>query len=108
MRVWGGRPLRVSMTRQTGVFGVMQAGRHANHRRMKIVTWNINGVRARIDNLLHWLQEANPDIVCLQEIKTLDEGFPASRSRRWATTSRRWDRRGSTASPSCRSCVSTR
>ena len=43
---------------------------------MKIVTWNINGVRARIDNLLHWLQEANPDIVCLQEIKTLDEGFP--------------------------------
>ena len=43
---------------------------------MKIVTWNINGVRARIDNLLHWLQEANADIVCLQEIKTLDEGFP--------------------------------
>ena len=43
---------------------------------MKIVTWNINGVRARIDNLLHWLREANPDIVCLQEIKTLDEGFP--------------------------------
>jgi len=43
---------------------------------MKIVTWNINGVRARIGNLLHWLQEANPDIVCLQEIKTVDEGFP--------------------------------
>ena len=43
---------------------------------MKIVTWNINGVRARIDNLLHWLQEANPDIVCLQEIKTVDDGFP--------------------------------
>jgi len=43
---------------------------------MKIVTWNINGVRARIGNLLHWLREANPDIVCLQEIKTVDEGFP--------------------------------
>jgi len=43
---------------------------------MKIVTWNINGVRARIDNLLHWLQESQPDIVCLQEIKTVDEGFP--------------------------------
>ena len=54
----------------------MPAGRHANHRRMKIVTWNINGVRARIDNLLHWLREADPDIVCLQEIKTVDEGFP--------------------------------
>jgi exodeoxyribonuclease III len=43
---------------------------------MKIVTWNINGVRARIDNLLHWLKESQPDIVCLQEIKTLDDGFP--------------------------------
>ena len=43
---------------------------------MKIVTWNINGVRARIDNLLHWLQESAPDIACLQEIKTVDEGFP--------------------------------
>jgi exodeoxyribonuclease-3 len=43
---------------------------------MKIATWNINGVRARIENLLHWLKESQPDIVCLQEIKTLDEGFP--------------------------------
>jgi exodeoxyribonuclease-3 len=43
---------------------------------MKIATWNINGVRARIENLVHWLQESQPDIVCLQEIKTQDEGFP--------------------------------
>ena len=43
---------------------------------MKIVTWNINGVRARIDNLLTWLKESDPDIVCLQEIKTVDDGFP--------------------------------
>jgi len=43
---------------------------------MKIVTWNINGVRARIENLVAWLQESQPDIVCLQEIKTVDEGFP--------------------------------
>ncbi|MDO9417065.1 exodeoxyribonuclease III [Pararhizobium sp.] len=43
---------------------------------MKIATWNINGVRARIDNLVAWLKESNPDIVCLQEIKTVDEGFP--------------------------------
>ena len=43
---------------------------------MKIASWNINGVRARIDNLLHWLKESAPDIVCLQEIKTQDEGFP--------------------------------
>ena len=43
---------------------------------MKIVTWNINGVRARIDNLLTWLKESEADIVCLQEIKCEDSAFP--------------------------------
>ncbi|MFC5585797.1 exodeoxyribonuclease III [Nitratireductor kimnyeongensis] len=43
---------------------------------MKIATWNINGVKARIDNLLHWLEESSPDIACLQEIKSVDELFP--------------------------------
>lgn len=43
---------------------------------MKIVTWNINGVRARIENLCAWLKESDPDIVCLQEIKSVDENFP--------------------------------
>jgi exodeoxyribonuclease-3 len=43
---------------------------------MKIVTWNINGARARLGNLLHWLKESKPDIACLQEIKTVDEQFP--------------------------------
>ena len=43
---------------------------------MKIATWNINGVKARIDTLLRWLTETRPDLVCLQEIKTVDEGFP--------------------------------
>src|SRR5690606_7617884 len=43
---------------------------------MKIATWNINGVRARIGNLTHWLRESAPDIVCLQEIKTVDDQFP--------------------------------
>src|SRR5688572_12003905 len=45
---------------------------------MKIATWNINGVRARIDSLTAWLKESQPDVVCLQEIKTVDEGFPTS------------------------------
>jgi exodeoxyribonuclease-3 len=45
---------------------------------MKIATWNINGVKARIDTLLTWLQSANADVVCLQEIKSVDEGFPKS------------------------------
>ncbi|MBL0374896.1 exodeoxyribonuclease III [Rhizobium sp. KVB221] len=43
---------------------------------MKIATWNINGVRARIENLVAWLKESNPDIVCLQEIKCQDDAFP--------------------------------
>jgi exodeoxyribonuclease-3 len=43
---------------------------------MKIATWNINGVKARIDTLRQWLSDSSPDIVCLQEIKSVDEGFP--------------------------------
>ncbi|MBS3647487.1 exodeoxyribonuclease III [Pseudaminobacter sp. 19-2017] len=43
---------------------------------MKIATWNINGVKARIGNLLTWLKESAPDIVCLQEIKSVDDQFP--------------------------------
>jgi exodeoxyribonuclease-3 len=44
---------------------------------MRIATWNINGVKARIDNLVHWLREGQPDVVCLQEIKSVDDAFPA-------------------------------
>jgi exodeoxyribonuclease-3 len=43
---------------------------------MRIATWNINGVRARIDTALSWLKDANPDIVCLQETKIEDAQFP--------------------------------
>jgi exodeoxyribonuclease-3 len=45
---------------------------------MRIATWNINGVKARLENLLTWLKETSPDVVGLQEIKTVDEGFPAA------------------------------
>ena len=44
---------------------------------MKIATWNVNSVKARLDTVRTWLAQAAPDIVCLQEIKTTDEGFPA-------------------------------
>ena len=44
---------------------------------MKIATWNINGIKARIEGLKTWLTESAPDVVCLQEIKSVDEGFPA-------------------------------
>jgi exodeoxyribonuclease-3 len=43
---------------------------------MRIATWNINGVRARIDTALSWLKDANPDIVCFQETKIEDAAFP--------------------------------
>lgn len=43
---------------------------------MRIATWNINGVKARIESLLSWLKETSPDVVGLQEIKSIDEGFP--------------------------------
>ena len=46
---------------------------------MKIATWNINGIKARLETLLTWLQQAAPDVVCLQEIKSLDENFPGAR-----------------------------
>ena len=43
---------------------------------MKIVTYNINGIGARLENLLRWLAEAAPDVVCLQELKAPQEKFP--------------------------------
>jgi exodeoxyribonuclease-3 len=43
---------------------------------MKIATFNINGVNRRLQNLLDWLDEARPDIVCLQELKAADAEFP--------------------------------
>ncbi|MFM7084945.1 MAG: exodeoxyribonuclease III [Hyphomicrobium sp.] len=43
---------------------------------MKIVTWNINGIKARIENVVKFLSEIKPDIIGLQEIKSLDDGFP--------------------------------
>ncbi len=44
---------------------------------MRIATFNINGIKARLPRLLEWLEETQPDVACLQEIKTQDEGFPA-------------------------------
>ena len=43
---------------------------------MKIATFNINGVRARLQRLVEWLREAQPDVVCLQELKAPAEAFP--------------------------------
>ena len=43
---------------------------------MKITTWNINGVKARFEAAVAYLKQESPDVICLQEIKSVDEGFP--------------------------------
>lgn len=43
---------------------------------MKIATYNVNGIRSRLPNLLEWLEREAPDIACLQELKSADRGFP--------------------------------
>lgn len=45
---------------------------------MKIATYNINGIKARLPRLIEWLEETRPAVACLQEIKSQDEGFPAA------------------------------
>jgi exodeoxyribonuclease-3 len=45
---------------------------------MKIATWNINGVKARLDTAVTYLKDAQLDVVCLQEIKCADEAFPGA------------------------------
>jgi exodeoxyribonuclease-3 len=43
---------------------------------MRIATWNVNSVNARLETVLDWFREAQPDVACLQEIKCVDEKFP--------------------------------
>lgn len=43
---------------------------------MKIASWNVNSIKSRLPHLLAWLDAAKPDVVCLQETKTIEENFP--------------------------------
>jgi exodeoxyribonuclease III len=43
---------------------------------MKIISWNVNSIRARIENVLNYIKQSEPDILLLQEIKTQEENFP--------------------------------
>ena len=43
---------------------------------MKLVTYNVNGIKARLPRLIEYLTEAQPDVVCLQELKASDDTFP--------------------------------
>jgi exodeoxyribonuclease-3 len=44
---------------------------------MRIATWNINSVTTRLDRVLNWLETREPDVLCLQELKTTEAAFPA-------------------------------
>ena len=71
-------------------------------RLMKIATFNPNNVNRRLPNLLRWLKDAKPDVVCLQELKCTDEAFPAAAISQ-AGYHAVWRGRGpGTASRSCR------
>ena len=48
---------------------------------MKLVTWNINSIRARTERLLTWIGNERPDVLCLQETKVEDSGFPVEQLR---------------------------
>jgi len=45
---------------------------------VKVATFNVNGINGRLERLLDWLEREQPDIACLQELKTSDERFPAA------------------------------
>jgi exodeoxyribonuclease-3 len=43
---------------------------------MRIATWNVNSINARLETVAAWFKQATPDVACLQEIKCVDEAFP--------------------------------
>ena len=43
---------------------------------MLIATWNVNSIRTRLSQIIDWINQVSPDILCLQEIKVIDESFP--------------------------------
>ena len=43
---------------------------------MKIASWNVNSIKARLPRVVEWLSDAAPDVVLLQELKCVDENFP--------------------------------
>ena len=46
---------------------------------MKVATWNVNSIKARIDPAVAWMKDAAPDVLCMQEIKCSDDAFPSER-----------------------------
>jgi exodeoxyribonuclease-3 len=60
----------------TSGFRIRSCSTKIERQPVRIATWNVNSIKQRIDSARAWLAERQPDIVCLQETKTVDEGFP--------------------------------
>ena len=43
---------------------------------MLIATWNVNSIRTRLSQIIDWINQVNPDVLCLQETKVIDDSFP--------------------------------
>ena len=61
---------------------------------MRIATWNVNSLRARLDFVLHWLRARQPDVVGIQELKLEDEHFPSAELEREGYRSAAYCQRG--------------
>lgn len=46
---------------------------------MKLASWNVNSIRARVDRVIEWVQAQQPDVLCMQELKCEESAFPAER-----------------------------
>lgn len=64
------------MTSGAGSLSSLLPRSHPATAAMRIATWNVNSIRARLPRVLDWLDRRRPEVVCLQETKCLDERFP--------------------------------
>jgi exodeoxyribonuclease-3 len=56
--------------------------RDYGNQNMKVATWNVNSIRARVELVLDWLRRAEPDVLCMQETKVVDDDFPTDELQR--------------------------
>lgn len=74
---------------------------------MRIATWNVNSVRTRLDQVVAWLQQERPEVLCLQETKVTDELFPREAFEALGYQVVISGQRPTTASPCSACCPST-
>ncbi len=76
LSAWRPTPPLAAATRPAPVHNGADCANRLEEGAVKIATFNVNGINGRLPVLLRWLAEAQPDIVCLQELKSPDEKFP--------------------------------